>query len=108
MFLGKSVLPLLLLHGWPGSIREFYELIPLLTTPKANNNFVFEVIAPSLPGYGFSDGAARPGLGPTQMGVIFNELMGRLGHNKYYIQGGDWGSIIGRSMAILYPSKYVC
>uniref|UniRef100_A0A0V0G516 Epoxide hydrolase n=1 Tax=Triatoma dimidiata TaxID=72491 RepID=A0A0V0G516_TRIDM len=102
---GKTVLPMLIMHGWPGSIREFYDLIPLLTTPKADNNFVFEVVAPSLPGYGFSDGAGRPGLGPAQIGVIFNELMGRLGFDKYYIQGGDWGSIIGHSMAILYPNR---
>lgn len=47
-------MPLLLLHGWPGSIREFYDFIPLLTTVNKKNNFVFEVIAPSLPGYGFS------------------------------------------------------
>lgn len=49
-----KVLPLLLLHGWPGSVREFYKLIPLLTTPKKDSDFVFEVIVPSLPGFGFS------------------------------------------------------
>lgn len=49
-----TVMPLLLLHGWPGSIREFYDFIPLLTNVNKKNNFVFEVIAPSLPGYGFS------------------------------------------------------
>lgn len=48
------VLPLLILHGWPGSVREFYEIIPMLTTPRPDSDFVFEVIAPSLPGYGFS------------------------------------------------------
>jgi juvenile hormone epoxide hydrolase len=50
---GHKVLPLLLLHGWPGSVREFYEIIPLLTTPQPGRSFVFEVIAPSLPGYGY-------------------------------------------------------
>lgn len=49
-----TVLPLLILHGWPGSVREFYDLIPLLTTHNEQHRFVFEVIAPSLPGYGFS------------------------------------------------------
>lgn len=49
-----QVVPLLLLHGWPSSIREFYELIPKLITPKEGHNFVFEIIAPSLPGFGFS------------------------------------------------------
>lgn len=48
------VLPLLILHGWPGSVREFYDLIPHLITPNEQHRFVFEVIAPSLPGYGFS------------------------------------------------------
>ena len=49
-----KVLPLLLVHGWPGSVREFYEMIPMLTTPRPDQDFVFEVIAPSMPGYGFS------------------------------------------------------
>lgn len=52
---GVEVVPLLLLHGWPGSVREFYEAIPLLTAVSKDRNFAIEVIAPSLPGYGFSD-----------------------------------------------------
>lgn len=51
---GKKVLPLLLLHGWPGSVREFYDIIPLLTTPNDKSDYVFEVVAPSLVGYGWS------------------------------------------------------
>jgi len=50
----KKVLPLLLMHGWPGTVREFYDFIPLLTTPSDKSDYVFEVIAPSLPGYGWS------------------------------------------------------
>jgi len=100
---GLKVLPLLLLHGWPGSVREFYEMIPLMITPQKGRNFVFEVIIPSLPGYGFSQGAAKPGLGTAQMAVIFKNLMKRLGFDKYYIQGGDWGSAIVSNMATLYP-----
>ncbi|XP_069705265.1 juvenile hormone epoxide hydrolase 1-like [Periplaneta americana] len=97
------VLPLLIAHGWPGSIREFYDLIPLLTTPRKDADFVFEVVAPSLPGYGFSEGAARPGLGTAQIAVIMKNLMQRLGFNKFYVQGGDWGSAIITNMAILFP-----
>ncbi|RZC34646.1 juvenile hormone epoxide hydrolase-like protein [Asbolus verrucosus] len=97
------VLPLLLLHGWPGSVREFYELIPLLTTPQKDRNFVFEVIIPSLPGYGFSQAAVRPGLGAAQMAVVFKNLMKRLGFEKYYIQGGDFGAIILHHLAVLFP-----
>ncbi|KAK4877710.1 hypothetical protein RN001_010216 [Aquatica leii] len=100
---GKEVVPLLLLHGWPGSVREFYELIPLLTTPRKDQNFVFEVVVPSLPGYGFSEASAKPGLGPIEIGAIFKNLMKRLGLNKFYIQGGDWGAHIGRCMAAFYP-----
>lgn len=62
-----KVFPLLLLHGWPGSIVEFQKIIPMLTTPSPDKDYVFEVIAPSLPGYGFSQAAVRPGLGPSQV-----------------------------------------
>ncbi|GBP32301.1 Juvenile hormone epoxide hydrolase [Eumeta japonica] len=100
---GVEVVPLLLLHGWPGSVREFYELIPLLTKQRPGRNFVFEVVIPSLPGYGFSDAAVRPGLATPQMAVIMRNLMRRLGHKKFYVQGGDWGSIIVSNMATLFP-----
>lgn len=97
------VLPLLLLHGWPGSIREFYEIIPLLTTPQKGRDYVFELIIPSLPGYGFSDGAVRPGLGIFEVAVLFKNFMKRLGYEKYYIQGGDWGAGIVQNMATAFP-----
>lgn len=104
----KKVLPLLLLHGWPGSFVEFTKIIPLLTKESESDDFVFEIVAPSLPGYGFSDGAKKPGLGPAEMGVIFDRLMKRLGHGSvYYIQGGDWGSLIGTAMATLFPHRYL-
>ncbi|NP_001161902.1 juvenile hormone epoxide hydrolase-like protein 5 precursor [Tribolium castaneum] len=98
-----KVLPLLLLHGWPGSVREFYDIIPLLTKPAQGRNFVFEVIVPSLPGYGFSEAAVRPGLGPIEMSVVFKNFMKRIGFDKYYIQGGDWGALIVQNMATLFP-----
>jgi juvenile hormone epoxide hydrolase len=102
---GHKVLPLLLLHGWPGSVREFYEIIPLLTTPQPGRSFVFEVIAPSLPGYRFSEAAVRPGLGAVQMAVVFKNFMNRLGFEEYYIQGGDWGAAILQNMATLFPRQ---
>ncbi|XP_018570501.1 juvenile hormone epoxide hydrolase 1 [Anoplophora glabripennis] len=104
---GLKVLPLLLLHGWPGSVREFYELLPLLTKPQKGRDFVFEVIAPSLPGYGFSEAAVRPGLGAIQMAVVFKNFMKRLGYEKYYIQGGDWGGVIVQHIATLFPKNII-
>ncbi|CAB3245124.1 unnamed protein product [Arctia plantaginis] len=97
-----KVLPLLLLHGWPGSVREFYEAIPLLTTPRPGYNFVFEVIAPSIPGFIFSEAPARPGLSPYQIAILMRNLMHRIGHKYYYIQGGDFGHAIGSNMATIF------
>ncbi|KAL7736855.1 hypothetical protein ACLKA6_015689 [Drosophila palustris] len=102
---GKKVVPLLLMHGWPGSVREFYELLPLLTTGNDKSDYVFEVIAPSLPGYGWSQSAARPGFGAAQVSVVMRNLMLRLGFNKFLVQGGDWGSLIGSNLAALFPDN---
>ena len=102
---GKQVLPLLMLHGWPGSIREFYDVIPLLTTPQKDKDFIFELIIPSLPGYGFSEAASKPGLGTAQMATIFKQLMQRLGFNKFYLQGGDWGAMISANLVVLHPNN---
>lgn len=102
-----KTLPLLLLHGWPGSVREFYSLIEILNNPQniKDNGIAFEIIAPSLPGYGFSTAASKQGLGTAEMAVIFKNLMERLGHKNWYAQGGDWGSIIATNMALLYPDN---
>nr|UTQ10530.1 juvenile hormone epoxide hydrolase-2 [Antheraea pernyi] len=102
---GVEVVPLLLLHGWPGSVREFYEAIPILTSVSKDRNFALEIIAPSLPGYGFSDPAIRPGLGVAEIAVIVRNLMQRLGYKQYYIQGGDWGSVICSALATLFPKE---
>uniref|UniRef100_A0A1A9WPA7 Epoxide hydrolase n=1 Tax=Glossina brevipalpis TaxID=37001 RepID=A0A1A9WPA7_9MUSC len=104
---GKTVLPLLLLHGWPGSVREFYEIIPLLTEPNDQNKYVFEVIAPSLPGYAWSQGPSKQNFGCAQAAVVLHKLMLRLGHNEFLIQGGDWGSIIGANMAALFSHNII-
>jgi juvenile hormone epoxide hydrolase len=83
-----KVLPLLILHGWPGSVVEFQKIIPMLTTPRPDRDFVFEVIAPSLPGYGFSQGAVRPGLGTAQVKLISRNTFIRRYYrkkNQYFI-----------------------
>lgn len=102
---GKKILPLLLLHGWPGSVREFYDFIPLLITPNSKSDYIFEVIAPSLPGYGWSQSSSKVGFGTAQIAVVLRNLMLRIGHEKFLVQGGDWGSVIGSSMAALFPQN---
>ncbi|XP_043286276.1 juvenile hormone epoxide hydrolase 2-like [Venturia canescens] len=99
----KRLLPLLLQHGWPGSVVEFHKILPILTTPRDEYDFVFEVVAPSLPGFGFSSSAVRPGLGSPQMAVVLKNLMLRIGFDKFYTQGGDWGAIITAHLAALFP-----
>lgn len=98
----KRIVPLLLLHGWPGSVREFYDIIPMLSNRTSDKEYVFDVIVPSLPGYGWSEGSSKPGLSTSKVAVIMKNLMARLGYRSFYIQGGDWGAIIGNMMAILF------
>ncbi|XP_058447699.1 juvenile hormone epoxide hydrolase 1-like [Malaya genurostris] len=100
-----KVFPLLLLHGWPGSVREFYDIIPKLTSKSEDKDFVFEVIVPSLPGYGWSQAAAKQGLSASRITLIMKRLMNRIGHPKFYVQGGDWGSVIGNRVAAFFPDS---
>ncbi|CAL4131538.1 unnamed protein product [Meganyctiphanes norvegica] len=100
-----KVVPLLLIHGWPGSFVEFYDIIPKLIEPQEGSDVVFEVICPSIPGYGFSDAPAKKGVGTLEAGQIFLKLMNRLGFNQFYLQGGDWGSLIATDMATMYPDN---
>ncbi|KAM3962230.1 juvenile hormone epoxide hydrolase-like protein 3 [Aphomia sociella] len=100
-----QVVPLLMMHGWPGSFREFYEMVPKLTIPRPGYKFVFELIIPSLPGYGYSQAPVRPGFGPAEMAVVIRNLMKRIGHDRYYIQGGDVGHNVGSIMSTLFPDE---
>uniref|UniRef100_A0A1L8DZ56 Epoxide hydrolase n=1 Tax=Nyssomyia neivai TaxID=330878 RepID=A0A1L8DZ56_9DIPT len=101
---GKPVLPILLMHGWPGSVVEFYAVIDRL---QKNTDYDFEMVVPSLPGYGWSQGSSKTGLGPAEIAVIMRNLMVRLGYPKFYIQGGDWGSLIGSNVATLFPENTI-
>ncbi|SMF76954.1 epoxide hydrolase family protein [Candidatus Pelagibacter sp. HIMB1321] len=93
----KNSRPLLLMHGWPGSIIEFLHIIEKLTDPEkfgGNQKDSFDVIAPSLPGFGFSKNLSKP-IGPRKMAEILNKLMVKnLGYKGYLAQGGDWGATI--------------
>lgn len=101
--------PLLLLHGWPGSIYEFHKLIPLLNHPQLDGGEgreSFHLVVPSLPGYGFSPAPKEPGASPRQMGKWIAALMREeLGYSRYYVQGGDWGSVIGSWIAFDCPEE---
>ncbi|XP_055594687.1 juvenile hormone epoxide hydrolase 1-like [Uranotaenia lowii] len=101
----KRRVPLLMLHGWPGSVREFYEIIPKLTTRSDEYEYVFELVIPSLPGYGFSQAAARPGLSAAKIAVIMHNLMSKLGFHEYYVHAGDWGAVIGSLMGAFFPKN---
>ena len=105
---GKQVLPLLMVHGWPGSFLEFLDILPMLTTPRDDADFVFEVVVPSIPGFGFSDAPGQPEYNAREAARQFKELMvERLGFNKFYAQGGDWGSFITGFISVLYPEHVI-
>ncbi|XP_035783636.1 juvenile hormone epoxide hydrolase 2-like [Anopheles albimanus] len=106
---GARVLPLLLIHGWPSSVREFYDLIALLTGPAVvgERNFVFEVVAPSIPGYGWSQGSSKVGLGVKKIAVVMKNLMARLGHQRFYVHGSNWGTFIGDLMGTFFQEDII-
>jgi pimeloyl-ACP methyl ester carboxylesterase len=102
----KNALPLMLIHGWPGSIFEFFDLIPLLTNPEQNNLIgyqAFDLIIPSLPNVGFSFSLNQKPLDLKEISINFIKLMEELGYKKYFIQGGDLGSFIASIMAVEKP-----
>jgi epoxide hydrolase len=102
--------PLMLIHGWPGSFIEFLEHIEPLTDPGKHGGQAedaFDVVIPSLPGFAFSGPTKEAGWDNVRMGKAFIELMGRLGYDKFAVQGGDAGAIIGPEMGRLAPEKVI-
>jgi pimeloyl-ACP methyl ester carboxylesterase len=96
-----DALPLVITHGWPGSIIEFLKVLGPLTDPTAHGGAAadaFHVVCPSLPGYGFSDKPARPGWGVERIASAWAVLMARLGYERYGAQGSDWGTSISASI----------
>ena len=105
-----DAVPLIITHGWPGSIAEFTKIIGPLTDPVAHGGDAedaFHVVAPSMPGYGFSDKPRSPGFGPEQIAEVNAALMARLGYERYGIQGGDWGSIVSSRHAFNHPEQAI-
>src|SRR5882672_8782143 len=101
-----DALPVLITHGWPGSVFEFLNVIGPLTDPAAHGGSAtdaFDVVIPSIPGYGFSDRPTGTGWGPERIARAWAELMKRLGYSHYVAQGGDWGAPISTELARLAP-----
>jgi pimeloyl-ACP methyl ester carboxylesterase len=106
----KNATPLLLIHGWPGSIVEFLGVIGPLTDPVAHGgkaSDAYDVVIPSLPGFGFSGPTKAAGWNNVRIAGAFIELMDRLGYERYGVQGGDAGAIIGPEIGRLAPQKVI-
>jgi epoxide hydrolase len=106
----SAAMPLIITHGWPGSVVEFMQVIDPLTNPRAHGGAptdAFHVVAPSIPGYGFSGPTTEPGWDVKRVARAFAELMGRLGYDRYGAQGGDWGSPISRELGRAQPDNVV-
>ncbi|KIJ64436.1 hypothetical protein HYDPIDRAFT_132296 [Hydnomerulius pinastri MD-312] len=100
-----NAVPLLFVHGWPGSFYEVRKLLPLLTAESPEHPS-FHVVALSLPGFGFSEAPKKQGFSSAQYAEVGNKLMLALGYDGYVTQGGDWGFTITREMATLYGPKH--
>lgn len=101
-----DALPLVITHGWPGSIVEFHKVIEPLTNPTAfggDASDAFHVVAPALPGFGFSAKPTATGWGTEHIGQAWTQLMARLGYGRYLAQGGDWGSAVTTAIGALDP-----
>lgn len=106
----EGAAPLVITHGWPGSVVEFGKVIQPLTDPVAfggSASDAFHVVCPTLPGFGFSDKAARPGWGTQRIANAWDQLMARLGYSHYGAQGGDWGSQVTTALGVQYPDHVV-
>ena len=102
----KNALPMIITHGWPGSIIEQLKIIGPLTDPTAYGGKAedaFDVVIPSLPGYGFSGKPTTTGWDPIRIAHAWIVLMKRLGYTRYVAQGGDWGNAVTEQMALLAP-----
>jgi pimeloyl-ACP methyl ester carboxylesterase len=103
-----NALPVIVTHGWPGSIIEQLKIIEPLTNPTAHGGAAsdaFDVVIPSLPGYGYSGKPSKPGWNPVSIASAWTELMKRLGYKHFVAQGGDWGNAVSEVMALQAPAE---
>ena len=104
---GPRPMPIILTHGWPGSFYEMLKVIPMLTDPESYGGKAedaFDVIVPSLPGYGFSDRPTQRGVTSARIAAMWARLMTKeLGYQRFAAQGGDWGSVVTEQLAVAHP-----
>jgi pimeloyl-ACP methyl ester carboxylesterase len=106
----ENALPLIVTHGWPGSVVEQLKIVDPLTNPMAhgaNASDAFHLVIPSMPGYGYSGKPSTPGWGPTRIARAWVELMKSLGYTKFVAQGGDWGAVITEEMGVQAPQELI-
>src|SRR5207247_1689021 len=106
----EDAMPLIVTHGWPGSPIEQLKIIDPLTNPTAHGasaSDAFDVVIPSMAGYGFSGKPTTPGWDPARMARAWVELMKRLGYNRFAAQGGDWGAFVTNAMAQQAPPELI-
>ena len=106
----QNALPIIITHGWPGSIVEQLKIIGPLTDPTAHGGKAeesFDVVVPSLPGHGFSEKPTATGWDPVRIARAWVSLMKRLGYTRYVAQGGDWGNAVTEQMALLAPPELI-
>jgi pimeloyl-ACP methyl ester carboxylesterase len=104
----ENALPVIVTHGWPGSVAEQMKIIEPLTDPTAHGgkaNQAFDVVIPSIPGFGFSGKPTTTGWDPTRIARAWTTLMKRLGYKRFVAQGGDWGALITEQMGVLAPPE---
>ena len=105
---GPRPIPLVLTHGWPSTFYEFHKVIGPLTDPAAHGGDPedsFDVVVPSLPGYGFSEAPQQPGINTDRIGDLWVELMDTLGYERFAAHGGDWGSAVTGGLGTNHPDK---
>ena len=107
---GPKPLPLVVTHGWPGSVAEFQEIIGPLADPARHGGDpvdAFDVVAPSMPGYGFSDHPTEPGMHTARIAALWAELMDGLGYRRFGAQGGDWGAMVTTYLGTKHADRMI-
>jgi pimeloyl-ACP methyl ester carboxylesterase len=103
-------LPLVITHGWPGSFAEMVKIVPMLADPETyggGKGDAFDVVVPSLPGYGFSSRPQRTGMNAFAIAALWARLMSGLGYERFAAQGGDWGASVSTGLGFLYPERVI-